>query len=309
MIAHTRRRRGFTLIELCVVFMVIAVLVWLLSSAVLKALGKLPEVQTATEIAQMSLGLQNLKVAYSLQDDPPSHLVLWETAPFGGDPSTVLFLQKMFGRTLGMNQPYIDWNGNGLQDGPWILEGEQCLVFYLGGIPSAQGPQGFAASNINPALITPGSKRSGPFYQFQVNRLAKLPTPSGVFFPMYLDPYNAKNTPAYAAFGGTPYLYFSSQGIMNSVVAPLVGYQVTDCATITALVGGLPYKYLTGGYVNPIGNQILSAGHNGTFGFGVWDANSGTVIPNVAPPPAFLMDKAGADDQANFGKGLLGSGQ
>jgi prepilin-type N-terminal cleavage/methylation domain-containing protein len=123
----------------------------------------------------------------------------------------------------------IDWNLTGnLQDYPpqfpWsvypagnlpivgnLLEGEQCLVFFLGGIPQYNGPNaaptpvGFSTNPTNPAV---GTDRVPSFFEFKSNRLVYLP---GTFnqvtasqnldpgFPSYLDGY-----------GKTAYAYFSS---------------------------------------------------------------------------------------------------
>src|SRR5207247_2502159 len=45
---------------------------------------------------------------------------------------------------------FIDWNGNGNADGPVILEGDQCLVFFLGGIPIQGTPAGVLGFSTDP---------------------------------------------------------------------------------------------------------------------------------------------------------------
>src|SRR5439155_10082102 len=87
---------------------------------------------------------------------------------------------------------FIDWNGNGKADEPVILEGDQCLVFFLGGIPM-QGATawcfGFstdprdpsrAVSIPMPAFPAPNNVyqaqangRKGPFFPFPRDRLIK----------------------------------------------------------------------------------------------------------------------------------------
>src|SRR5262245_19033509 len=76
----------------------------------------------------------------------------------------------------------IDWNGNGGIDAPngggdVILEGDQCLVFFLGGIPdnlsAVPNCRGFSTNPANPAAAT--SDRIGPFYEgFTAGRLARI---------------------------------------------------------------------------------------------------------------------------------------
>jgi prepilin-type N-terminal cleavage/methylation domain-containing protein len=280
---HSRRnqRPAFTLVEMMVVLLIIAVLVSLVSSAVLTAMNKIPEVQTRTEISEMSAALQAFMADYNLADPPPSYLVLNEASPLS-TPSAA-FLQKVFGKNLGAQGP-VDWNGDGVLNGPWTLEGEQCLVFYLGGIPTTPGlggfsPQGFSTNNMNPAM--PGGKRKGPYYTFQVARLVPLTSynPAASPFPVYLDPWQVK-------IGPKPYAYFSSNGINNA-------YSTTDCASI----GAAPY-FITGTnqFTYPNTYQIISAGKNGIFGTTGWNPASGATGP-------------GADDQANFSGSVLGAPQ
>lgn len=286
--SRSEKRAAFTLIELMVVVLIIAILVSLVSSAVVMAMGKIPETQTRTEISQMEQALGAFMADYNLSTSPPSTLVLNESAPLTG-PSAA-FLQQVFGRNLGANGTAVDWNGDGQLNGPWALEGEQCLVFYLGGIG---GTQGFSTNNINPA--TAGGKRKGPYFTFQTSRLIpgnllNLP-PSGHppnalnAFPVYLDAWKSKAAPQIAPYdNGTPYAYFSSQGNNN-------GY-TSDCPTID-LAG--PYGTGTA-YMNSNTYQIISAGKDGTFGGGTWNPSGGTT-------------GASADDQANFSSKLLGVGQ
>jgi|SRR5579884_529842 len=278
-----RSRNAFTLVELMVVLLIIAILVSLVSSAAMKALGKIPEVKTATEISQLAVALEAFKMDYGLSDPPSSVLILNEynslSTP-GDNGRSAAFLQKVFGKNLAPQQ---DWNGNGRIDGPpagWVLEGEQAIVFYLGGIPQQGAPQGFSTNNMNPAAL--GGKRKGPYFPFD---LARLKPAAGGFF-VYVDPWQSKASPLYATFGGTPYAYFSSGGINNA-------YSLTDCAGINAA----PYFVTaTKQFMNPSGYQLISAGKDGVFGTTGW-------------VPAAGATGAGADDQANFSAGLLGSGQ
>src|SRR6185295_14622199 len=92
------------------------------------------------------------------------------------------------------NTTFIDWSGGltSWADGRFIdLEGDQCLVFFLGGIPQGYpnppGVLGFSNSPTNPALLpTPQStQRLGPFYAFQPNRL--VVRPGRAVFYSYID--------------------------------------------------------------------------------------------------------------------------
>jgi prepilin-type N-terminal cleavage/methylation domain-containing protein len=323
---RTKKRPAFTLIELMIVILILVILISLLAGAVLKVMGRVPEVKTRTEIAELSVALQAFMNDYQLSDPPPSYLVLRENiAAYNANNAlelqSITFLKRVFGKNLGVGQTYVDWNGDGVANGPWYLEGEQCLIFFIGGIPNTQqmvqqvaagqppvpGPQGFSTNNSNPS--SPGGKRRGPYFTLDSTRLKFLvpyashpqlpflltqtqPTQSPLF--VYLDSWLVKT-------GTMPYAYFSSQGLNNTgYLTNFTGtshYPMLDCGSISATpywtaqnVNGVPTQFT---YSNTF--QIISAGKNGTFGGGLWNP-SGAVA-------------AGADDQANFSSTILGIGQ
>lgn len=275
---HSRRvqRSAFTLVELMVVVLIIAILVSLVSSAVMKAMRMIPEVTTRTEISEMETAMGALMQDYKLDVPPPSFLILDETSPRTPSPvdggRSAAFLTKMFGRNLGPT----DWNGDNTIGGTWTLRGEECLVFYLGGI----NLQGFSYNNMSPKPIS-GQKVHGPYFPFKTSRLKPVVTG----FYVYIDPWQKKSGPHYATLGGSPYTYFSSNGINNAY-------------TNTSGYGAFPY-FITGTtqYMNSNSFQIISAGQDGYFG-----GQQGWV-------PASGATGTGADDQANFSAKLLGAPQ
>lgn len=319
--SHRENRSAFTLVELMVVILIIAILVSLLAAAVMKVMGKIPEVQTSSEIAEISVAMQAFMMDYNLSNPPPSTLVLNENVSLylPSDPN-FKFLQQMFGKNLiGSGAPtfWVDWNGDGVQNGPWLLQGQQCLVFYLGGIPNTAAvvggmppaPQGFSINNMNPALITPGVRTKGPYFPFVTGRLKPV---VGGFGFTYLDPWQVKPS-ANGGIGPMPYVYFSSSGNNN-------GYNYMDCSAVgwTDVLGthfALPYwtgvtaAGLPSAFTNSNGYQLISAGRDGMFGY-----------TPLLPPPLGAMNSnlwspmsgavgTGADDQTNFSSTLLGAGQ
>jgi prepilin-type N-terminal cleavage/methylation domain-containing protein len=282
---HSRsdKRAAFTLVELMVVVLIIAILVSLVSSAVVMAMGKIPETQTRTEITEMESALRAFMSDFNLTDPPPSSLTLLPNPSnyAAGDPNFA-FLTKVFGRSLGTQGP-INWGGT---NGGGILNAEQCLVFYLGGINN----QGFSYNNANPQPI-PGQRTKGPYFTFQTSRLVVDPTNIiAPGFPVYIDPWQTKSGPYYATLGGSPYAYFSSYGINNNY------------ATTADSYGALPYFIIGTSnpvqFTNPNTYQIISAGKNGVFGSSGWTPAGGVPI-----------GQPGADDQANFSSKVLGVGQ
>jgi prepilin-type N-terminal cleavage/methylation domain-containing protein len=270
-------RTGFTLIELLVVIAIIAILVSLTTAAVMKVLAKVPQTQTRTEIGQMDQALATFMADFGLQDPPPSTLVLTEVNPLSGPSAQVL--KKIFGKNFAAGQTWIDWNGDGQQNGPWTLQGQDCLVFYLSGIPAGGNPQGFSSSQVNPAAFTPGVKTKGPYFNFNASRL-QMDTNVGGGFMVYHDAYWNKQPSM-----SNVYAYFSTMGRVG-------GYNGGDCSNIGAHV----YQNTNGSFPNANGYQIISPGRDGVFGGQMWDPTSGAT-------------GAGRDDQANFASGLLGSGQ
>ncbi len=102
------------------------------------------------------------------------------------------------------------------------LEGEQCLVFFLGGI-QATGPNGclgFSSDDANPDNLG-GSRNS--FFEFKSNRLVVPPVPNATFFA-YQDPYDK----------GGIYAYFSAYGVTNNYnkYAATTTPAASDCATL-----------------------------------------------------------------------------
>ncbi len=290
------RRGGFTLLELLIVIAIIAVLASLTLGAVMGIMGWIPRVTARNDITGMEGAMSQFRQDFGV-DHIPSDFVLREDGYDTSDPAqraAVGYLTKLFGRSwykqagpgviqCGAAGTGIDWNGNGsIQPGIQRLTGEQCLVFFLGGIPATSGGNrclGFSKNASNPAAI--GGTRHGPFYQFKTARLINGATtspplgPAGFF--VYRDPYERPNgTFTYYAYFASPY---------TSPYSAVANYYRADGA---------------GTAVNPSGYQILCAGLDGAFGStpslpGTW-TSAGTSQPS------------GKDDQASFSSGLLGGG-
>jgi prepilin-type N-terminal cleavage/methylation domain-containing protein len=286
---HSRRARraGFTLVELLVVIAIIAILVSLTAAGVMKVLSNVPVIQARTDISEMEASLAAFMTDYNLSDPPPSLLVLREDNQYNmANPqhkATVNFLKKAFkGIDLTPGKP-MNWNGDTTIDNvDHVLQGQHCLVFYLGGIPTAptsgtNGCLGFSTNTQNPT--TPGGNRRGPYFNFSSSRLVR--DTNGFF--VYYDPYKTNK----------PYAYFSSNGQVN-------GYSQTDCSLIAA------NAYFQGtaanpNYMNINKYQIICAGADGVFG----TMANGSIPWNAAGG----AQGAGRDDQANFTSGVLGAGQ
>lgn len=280
------RRSGFTLVELLVVIAIIAVLAALALVAIIPFLGKGPEIQTVQEISQLSIAVQNFKNKYGVY--PPSRIAL------GASPAAMDASVPGSSAMLIRIWPRIDWSGaSGVIDwrgqniaGQFILEGDQCLVFFLQGIPNrANGVKGFATDPKNPTKWNATvNDVSPPLFDFTAARLFKR---GGSQFYSYYDVFGNTVTPFPAS---KPYLYFSSGKTYN-------GYSAA------ALLGVTPYITSGTTYANPNSFQIISAGANGpTLGFGPGGTNW---TPNTG---SYAKGGAGFDDLSNFCPNKLGVG-
>jgi general secretion pathway protein G len=270
-------------VELLTVILILAVLIALLLPALNSAIRTARTAAVGSEINQLAQALAAFKAKYGIY--PPSRVYLAEDGNFGGGATTAIAtgdityqqlalrtvqaLRTMFPRanfsTSGVVWPHggkfwYDFNGNGVFDqNPYVLQGHECLVFFLGGIPQATGsnfgmtgfgkdPSNPFSNNIssdpnnanNPNPMYSGN-RQAPFFEFAPNRLALDPNQvqfygSGWSSPGYLD--SLGNTPPNGGPGQTInfFAYFSSYG--NN------GYDPND-------VNFAPLQYLSPALPNP----------------------------------------------------------
>jgi prepilin-type N-terminal cleavage/methylation domain-containing protein len=308
-------RSGFTLIEMMIVITIIAILIALLTVAVMGIFGKTAEFQARTEIGQLELALNAAKAdlgAGNSIDYLPSKLKLcplndWGTTQL--DMDSIATLQKLFGRhiDLSTNDGTIrfQWLGPLTTKTQVTLEGHELLVWYLGGMPSVSGSvytmTGFSTNPSNPTtpLSSNTETRKGPYYEFKSNRLQ----PSFNGFLQYIDPFSKNYDPDGASKTAIPYAYLSSGKYGNDYNSS------GDCPDIPTPkpspnvlpLPGAPLPYYSGltgtvpQYVNPKSFQIISAGPDKTFGpGGLWSPSAG-------------VSGAGADDIANFATRKLGA--
>jgi hypothetical protein len=208
----------------------------------------------------------------------------------------------------------------------YYLEGDQCIVFFLGGIQlfdanvGVWGCKGFGTNRANPTQIpNPQVANSGnfpteaPLFDFPSGRLAlaapgvngRDPNVGLSFFDSYAAmPPSQGNDPKCR-----PYLYFTSYN-GNDYSGPGVKYGTNgDCSAIQQVPQGnevyptlanpapvLPYQESTTKYMNSNGFQIICAGRDRAFGPG------GT---NWFPNNGYGPTQPGSDDLSNFSKLLL----
>jgi prepilin-type N-terminal cleavage/methylation domain-containing protein len=320
---RTEGRAGFTLVELVVVIAIILALASLLLAAVFKALDVARDAKVKNDISQLSQAVQAFMTQYQV-DYIPSRIRLYtavtqksaggnyDTSLTGGVPTNQLeydsynYLTRVWPRLAG--QTVTNWSPDYPLSGGatfYDLEGEECLTFFLGGIPTVATSNGVPTCNgfaTNPADPTSHVSNASatfvaPFYGFTADRLTL--GPSQAFF-VFADSYEK----------GQPYLYFSSNRKTNGYNRYYTQLAKSDCASY----GVWPYAEGIGPpahYLNPSTFQIISAGRDGAFGPGTdlthspvptWSAITAPDYGLAFTPP----NKPFEDDVSNFHPNFLG---
>jgi len=331
------------MVELLVVIIVIAVLIGLLLPAINAALRTARKAAVSSEINQIASALAAFKTQYG--DYPPSRIYVAENGDYGSAPTTQIapgdltyaqlaqrtasYLRKFWPRmvlnTAGQgalfttsSTTWYDFNGDGFlgigsannypgSGNGYILEGHECLTFFLGGMPVVDssgnyGVSGFSKDPTNPftSIISAfGTNRSSPLFEFVPSRLFADPNDtytSGV--PGYYDSLGAG--PPTASAGALPlnfYAYFSAYGNNNydpnDVNCPevdangnghiglllRVSFQIPGSTGVNIASSAAPNPYTSTltdpatlsqpiTYLNGQSFQIISSGIDGFYGVG-----------------------------------------
>jgi general secretion pathway protein G len=328
--AWSVQRRAFTLVELLVVITIIGLLAGLLLPAINGAVRSAKEAAVASEISLLDQALASFKTRYG--EYPPSFIVLDESGGYsnntvvvnavrahfqtvGGITSSVQldtqttkaiqrserYLKRFFNR-MGSTVQDIDGDGLPLAANPtqgakyWILEGDECLVFFLGGIPRLNGETfeltGFCKRPDAPLYgrnenNKPTLNRENPIFEFKAERLVDF---DGDGFPSYIDTLGTDEH-------SRPYVYFSAYGAnaydaQDCNINPSAKNYFPSLSDIVDLDSGQNYfrqfggasgasispnPYTTGpafptgrspAWQKPQSYQIISAGVDRVYGFG-----------------------------------------
>ena len=278
------RRRGFTIVELLMVVVVISILVALLFPAISGAFARAREAQVIAEMSSIDKAIKDFKGRFGM--DPPSFMVLYEDAADWApdNPAGVVSdaqhracraVIRQIWPDFGFNVN-VDFNGDGSIGGPVLLNGTECLVFFRGGMFSrgadtagwADDAQVGFANPPNPFATTSANNRTGPFFTFSLDRLVDIDNDG---MPEYVDPLPEQNM---------PYVYVSSYDGRGYQPYGLDGTAGTDDDEIVNVSGNLIINaiyYQDNGDLDPNvwgpalnlqTYQLLSPGADNTYGTG-----------------------------------------
>ena len=300
-------RSAFTLLELLIAIAIIGILASLVLTVAGSARRQATNTQVSVDIQDLAKGIASFKQKFGVE--PPSHVTLYEQAAgWSGDPRSMGIIRQIWPQFDFTYSAYpgnqIDINGDGVYTGDGFtnpsvgaiyLSGSECLVFFLGGVPSTVyqnptnttnpgplllggAPAGFSTNPADPIGVTVsgtgtatirtvvGTNRDR-YTEFDAGRLVLLKppiTPAGQPHTMnaYLDTLPGQLM---------PYLYLSSYGGTGYDVAHELPAGPAGNQTFVDV-----YRQGPSGFTspspspawNPNSYQIISPGYDQQYGVG-----------------------------------------
>jgi prepilin-type N-terminal cleavage/methylation domain-containing protein len=288
-------RAGFTLVELLMVILIIAMLISLLIPAVQAARVRGLETAILSQITELVNGLEKAKVDFGSY--PPSAIRGDPNWPHWSDAEVTTFLKRAWPKaTFTVSDIQL------IQS----LDPAESLVFWLGGIPDSTGkPRGFCTDPRNPLKGPDGPDSYDPFnkgvssqrtepFQFDETRLFDKETvtnpPTGNYFSEYYPPnMRPGDTRPFAYFAARPNKsYYTPNRRLPTFLDPRAVQEGR----------AVPYLKAIGRFVNEDGFQIICAGIDSNYGNG-----SEKIFPTGPYGPG------DNDNLTNFSQRRLGEAQ
>jgi general secretion pathway protein G len=324
-------RSAFTLIEMMVVIVIIALLMALLLPALGRVRTSAKEASVIVEIKQLESAIAAFKAKYGRE--PPSRFSLYLTQTgWNSDPAMRGLVRQIWpqfdftmgdptnmGLGKGTAYPLFWWDPVKFPGNAVNMNAGECLLFFLGGvIPNAginQVPTGFAKNPQYPfAPPTKVTSREGPFFEF--SDISRIKDIDGNGVNEWYDSLPGQSK---------PYLYFSSYEGQGYRIAELSDTNYTSFVTglhdvyrvystspppfAPATPNATPSGTQTLPAQKPQTFQIISPGYDGDYGWGgVYNPslkNAGLVKSDGKPQPSAIPDPAQYDNLTNFAGGRL----
>lgn len=267
------RKRAILLLLCAMLAMVILALVF---PAVCPRANDARDTEVSVEITQFEQALKTFKAKYGAY--PPSMITLSENGQdwLPGDAANIRRLWPQFDF-----EHQRDWNQDGDTDDVHILNGAECLVFFLGGLRGKNGKLTGISSHPLLPFAHSGQHRNGPLFEFDAERLTDVDDDS---FYEYVDGLNRNRIPP------APFVYVVRQSGGHFSREGLAVYADNDSRNLRQ-----PYELRA----HSLEYQIISPGDDGEYGVGgEYDAGH----------TEFIGDRqAEADNLTNFASGRLGS--
>lgn len=298
-------RSAFSLIELMVVILIIAILAGLLLNGVMAARQAAVNAGIVAEMKGLEKSIQDFKMKYGVE--PPSFMVLfedraaWSTIPAvpAGQSWTPADVQRSrsiirqiwpeyyFG-TTSATYPNLDINGDNDTTDILELRGAECLVFFLGGVCATDivGSNGLRIPD-PPAPAPPTPANSSPVQSWASLGFSVNPTNPFVRGGTRVGPQHAFDTDRLTNLDsqgstldteGMPEFLDNQPGQTKPYIFASSyegkGYRPADLVTGPSCTFTTIYTQASGQSYNPNTFQIIAAGVDGEYGIGgVLDGN------------------------------------
>lgn len=250
---------------------------------------------TVGEIYSLESGITAFNTRFGV--NPPSLLHLCENPEdWGSEPYSRRIIKRIWPQfNFALER---DLNRDGDSSDRILIDGAECLVFFLGGVvdPDSGQLRGFSKNPANPFAID-NATRDGPFFEFDgllIDRVfaGRLIDTDGDEFPEYADQFHGVSWPE----GQVPYIYLSSYygaGYSEADVDAVAHLSASPLKSWYVKRPDAPFK--------PDSYQIISAGPDGLFG-------DGGLVENVQPAWYEVKPERGPeyDNVTNFYFGRLG---
>ncbi len=193
---HSKRRDGFTLVELLVVIVIIAILIGILLPAIQKVRDSADRARAFNDISQLSNSIGQFQSTFNCPP-PPTTIDL-------SNNSSMTYLNRVWPRLSG-------------PPGLGHIDGNQSLQVFLGGYSNGVYYQGFISSQSAP--FGSGTTKTGPFFEFPAARIKNgyFCDPWGTPY-VYMASYNGGDYNVYGSgqiFGG-PFAGVTVQPFIDS---------------------------------------------------------------------------------------------